>query len=600
MKRKLLKLLPVAAVLLTASCVDDKYDLSDIDTESRFVAKGLVVPLNMSPVLLDNIISIEEDGDIKKDESGNYFFQKKSTSPFQSEDVNVEKITIRKPADISQTVTVAISLPSDVRTKWETYAADKTIAQIREDETLKSQIGLNDETEIISVDVNDSKDFNMNATGIDPRITKLNKLGIDPLSLNIDVKLNGLQAVVAGVPVTGLSIDLPCGMTVEGITDDGSYNAAGKLSFPTLVIDGQKNIRATVTELTYNAMEADGAQFNKNAHTFIYNKVCKVSGSATIKIKDLKGNATLADITNAVAATYSCNVGFSNDIVVNKFSGGIDYTIDNIAIDPVKIDNLPELLQESGTSIEIANPQLYLDINNPFFANNITAKAGLRIVSSNNVAIPEAPGGKVLTLDEANNKQVLSPENKDMANQGYKWVAFSELKNLLSGEKIPETLDIKVVNPVLNADNVINFTLGENHPGITGNWEFYARLSLTENSKIKYTKVWDDWGSEDLDGLTVEKATASFTVKKNVALDAESITFTLMGENGTDLTGTTALQGDAKQEISIPMEGGPVKNIKGGKLVVNLKGQGKDINKNDEIEISNLRLKVDGYYDKEF
>ena len=144
------------------------------------------------------------------------------------------------------------------------------------------------------------------------------------------------------------------------------------------------------------------------------------------------------------------------------------------------------------------------------------------------------------------------------------------------------------------------FTLGENHPGITGNWEFYARLSLTENTKIVYQKVWDDWGSEDLNGLTVEKATVSFTVKKDIALDAESIQFTLMGGIGTNLTGKTALKGETEQEINIPMEGGPLKNIKGGKLVVNLKGQGKDINKDQKIEISNLRMKVDGYYDKKF
>lgn len=38
-----------AAVLITAasSCVDNAYDLSDIDTTSRFNAKDLVIPMNI-------------------------------------------------------------------------------------------------------------------------------------------------------------------------------------------------------------------------------------------------------------------------------------------------------------------------------------------------------------------------------------------------------------------------------------------------------------------------------------------------------------------------------------------------------------------------
>ena len=48
------------------------------------------------------------------------------------------------------------------------------------------------------------------------------------------------------------------------------------------------------------------------------------------------------------------------------------------------------------------------------------------------------------------------------------------------------------------------------------------------------------------------------------------------------------------------MTGGPVSNITGGELKVNLKGQGKDIKTDQQIEVSNLRMTVDGYYDKEF
>jgi hypothetical protein len=188
---------------------------------------------------------------------------------------------------------------------------------------------------------------------------------------------------------------------------------------------------------------------------------------------------------------------------------------------------------------------------------------------------------------------------------GYQHYEFEEMKNLLSGNdkdpqknKVPEVLNIKIINPILHADNAKNFSLGTNQY-ITGGWKFYTKLSLTENTIIKYVKEWDNWGSKDLDGLTVEDATLTFNVKKDVALNAEHIKFTLLGKTG-ELIGEAALMGDEEQPIEIKMKGNPVKNIYGGKVEVTLKGQNRDISKEQQIEISNLRVKIDGYYDKEF
>lgn len=594
MKKQLLRLLPVAAVLLTASCTDDQYDISNVDTESRFTAKGLVIPLNMSPIMLDNIISLNEDGDVKKDEKGNYYFYKKGKEPFESDNINVKKIKITKPADISQTVNVTIVLDPTIQEKWETYA-DKKIADIKADAALMSHVGLTEDKEIIRVDVNDTKSFNMNSTGIDDRITKIDKLGIDPLTLSIDVKLNNLQAVVDKVGVKGLQVNLPLGMTVTNITDRGTdaYTpATGLLNYGDTDIYGQKTIEVNVTELTYSDMESDGAKFDANAHTFTYNKECEVKGTATITFKDLKGTATLNDIKNAVGASYSCDVKFGDDLVVNSFSGGINYEVEDINIDPVEIKNLPEILQDPGTSLEVTNPQLYLAISNPFKDNNITATATLSITGNSTFE-------KALTLDKKENTKVLSPKNESLYYRTFDWESFPKLGEILSGAKIPDALTIKVLNPALKADNVTDFELGKIHKGFKGTWEFYSRLSLTENTKVKYTKVWDDWGSKDLNGLTVEKAVVTFNFNKDVVLDAESITFTLLGKTGKLVGTTTDVKGNAN-EISVTMSDGPIKDIYGGKLEVKLKGQGKEINTNQKIEVSNLRMKVDGYYDKEF
>lgn len=599
MKKQLLRLLPVAAVLLTASCTDDQYDISNVDTESRFTAKGLVIPLNMSPIMLDNIISIEEDGDIQKDADGNYYFKKVGKEPFKSEDVKVEKITITKPSDISQNVSVTVTLPTAIQNNWNTYASGMTIKQIK-DAGLSSTVGIDDDTEIFSVTINASNTtFNLKNPDdklIDSKITGINKLGLDPLSMNLDIRLGALNNVVNKVNISNLNVALPSGMTIQ---EADVYNSnKGELKYNALEVSvGTPKTIATVTGLDCNAMGTN--LFNKSTHKFTYSKECSISGTAKIKVSDLSDNTTLSDIT-AGATSCTCVVNFSNDLVINSFSGDIEYTLDNdISIDPVDIENLPEILQESGTSIELANPQLYLvNVSNPFFTNDIYPEAVLSITGNNTCKA-------TLKLDKANNNILMSPDYADLWDNTFKqedWVDFDGLRGLLSGDKIPATLTIKVEKPVLNAQNVKNFELGKDHPGITGNWKFYTKLSMTENTRIKYTKVWDDWGSKDLNGLTVEKAVVTFNFNKDVVLDAESITFTLLGKTGKLVGTTTDVKGNAN-EISVTMSDGPIKDIYGGKLEVKLKGQegeGKDINTNQKIEISNLRMKVDGYYDKEF
>jgi len=51
--------------MATASCVDDNYDLSDIDTTTRVTVDNLTVPMNMDPLVLSDIISIDEDSKIQ-------------------------------------------------------------------------------------------------------------------------------------------------------------------------------------------------------------------------------------------------------------------------------------------------------------------------------------------------------------------------------------------------------------------------------------------------------------------------------------------------------------------------------------------------------
>ena len=49
-----------ALLLLFASCIDDKYDLGDIDTTVEVKVVDLVVPMNLDEITLSSLISLDE------------------------------------------------------------------------------------------------------------------------------------------------------------------------------------------------------------------------------------------------------------------------------------------------------------------------------------------------------------------------------------------------------------------------------------------------------------------------------------------------------------------------------------------------------------
>ncbi len=80
----------LALCVAAASCVDDNYDLSDIDTTTRVTVDNLTVPMNMDPVVLSDIISIDEGSKIQAVTiDGNEFYALSQKGDFNSDPIYV-------------------------------------------------------------------------------------------------------------------------------------------------------------------------------------------------------------------------------------------------------------------------------------------------------------------------------------------------------------------------------------------------------------------------------------------------------------------------------------------------------------------------------
>ena len=66
MKRSKPLLLLATTVFVMSSCVDDNYNLSDLDTTVGISVNKLTIPLNVDSLVLDQVIDLEKNSQIKK------------------------------------------------------------------------------------------------------------------------------------------------------------------------------------------------------------------------------------------------------------------------------------------------------------------------------------------------------------------------------------------------------------------------------------------------------------------------------------------------------------------------------------------------------
>lgn len=601
--------LPLAALLLATSCTDSNYDLSDIDTHSRLDIKGLSIPVNIDPIPLDIMLDIADDSDIKTDAEGNYYFRK--SGDFNSDPINVKKITLERPkVDFLGDVAVNFHLDDNIKSVLAQHAPNTPIKEILANPALMQSLGihLTPETELMHLSFDKTttaSEISLEAHDVDKSVKALRRLGTEPGQLSIDFKVSGIDHAFNPFDLTDLELVIPRGF--DATTESGTtYDAQKGILKPQ---NGRCNLNneyvadlgLTMTAIDYAQLCEPGMQvFDPDKHTFIYKKMCSASGLALLTVADLKDHATYNDIVameQPNAVKYHCNIGFTSDITINSFLGDIQYDMDDIMVDPVVITGVPDMLKENGTNIDLSNPQIYLYMNNHLSNYGISVNGDLEIKGNNTITAP------LSITPEAQTCIVMSPVNEDLFHaSGYNHQSVKALSTVVGsgeGETFPEELNIRVVEPKVPTTQLAEeFALGTDHEAVQGTWEFYTRLALTGNSKVKYTKEWDDWSDEDLNGLTVSHAVVNVTLQKDVKLDAESIEFILYGNHG-ELHGETALTGDEAQDIVLELTGEPVSEIKGGKVNVHLKGMNGDLNKHQTVKISNLTLTVDGYYERD-
>ena len=598
------------------SCIDSDYNLSDLDTNVTVPVNNLTLPLNMESLTLHTVLDLDENSQVKE-HNGQYAVVVEGT--FESEPIQVDNFNMNG-ADIENIVGKATKSTGNARARVKKTKSGEL-------ERLVAQYTLPTEKTNVSISGKDVTEAIKSLKSVNVNTSISTKVNID--------KEKKLNDVVKSMRVENFSFKVPKGLegTLVLKTKDGKQYTTDKIDSKTGVAefdaeeivmpDGEFEMEFNVSSLNEDILEQTLDQIKENDNFSVEDNFGVNAGAIGIYDADFKDQSkdktdeekynALPDELNYVSEQEM------TDISVEDFSGNLDYAVEDVNIEPIDLSDVPDLLNQTGTYLNFTNPQLYLSLNNPVAdgaEQTVPASTKFEITSvdkdgkENKYSLDK---GEEIVADAANNYFYLSPKTVENADKYESFeqaehVKFSTLGQILSGGDeatslgIPTQLVVKAIDTRVKADNIQNFKLGQEFAPISGRYVFYAPLSLTPGSRIRYQEEYDGWNTEELDDITISALKVSCTVTTDVpfALDVKMTPIDKFGKRLTNCTATGKVVSKAqKQTLELVMTG-EIKNLDGIVIDAYATAESDDtLTPGMQINMENIKASVSGKYQSE-
>lgn len=560
----------VGVLALSTSCMDDKYDLSDIDKTVRVDVDDLIIPVNIDPVQLKNILEETEDIQVI---DGVYTYSTDGT--FSSDPVKIEEISIK----------IVQIEPSNVE--------------------IKSIGGLPVQGYDITYDISnaDLTRFDIKANDITEDLKGLTHID-GQTTFTITLNMDGIKQFSSKAQLHDVQLMLPKHLYVED-NPKGTYNPeTGVFSVKDDLVDTDKNF---VLPIKITGIDIVDGEFDYDSHSI----------HIVVDAGFSNGSFTLPAQYHLAFLPENLNMYVSyhfDDFQVTYVDGTFGYNVESPKIPTVNLNDLPDFLNQPSTNLVFANPCLYLKANNPLYEYNIYVQTGLAITANRkdkpsqtySIDEPYFTIGKNTSAANGVYSFVLAPEMPKSPDANYpnpQFVGFNQLSYLLSGDGLPNSLDVKIDNIEFPAQKIDKFKVGTQYPGIEGSYKFIAPFAFKEGSQIVYGDTISGWSSEDLDALTITNLEVNATISTTIPL-AVSFTGYPIDKNGNRIAGTSIeganLSANAKdQNVTIRVKG-EIKKLDGIEFVATAtSGSEEALSPDMTITLKNIRPKVKGYYQKE-
>ena len=573
----------LAGGFIATGCIDENYDLSNVDTTAELQVKDLVLPLDIDEIAMREFINIEDTGHIQVI-NGEYVLIDSGT--YSTDDIIIPAINI--PAPSVAPITTTIKLLGNGNTPSSTKAIP----------TLPSFPLIFDIGRQVS-------EFEYKASNISDYIVDIDVIGAN-FDITIDLVAEGLEKNIKSWTLEDFTMRLPKGLTGE--TNIGIYDPeTGIVEIGGLVVEGTKaTFKMSITEVD---VKKAGVVFDYDTHSISFKDEIGIhTGHVVVGKDDIKSLAGLP-------ATADLKILFSmGNINVEMFGGTIQYNLEGIEIADIPITGIPTILSQETTDLILANPQVYVCFSNPLGTNyGLYAQTGLTLTAKR----PGQPDQKY-SLDNGYFKLAcngcqgckfcLSPEDPGQGNYWGKFVdaqhiPFSSLAYILSGKGLPHSIGISLENPCIPKQKIAHFPVGTNLGKMTGCYTIFAPLQLREGSQIVYSSTEKGWWNEEMDKFSIRYLQIDAMVTNDLPVDVE-ITGYPIDRDGNQIEdvvieGFHLETGVEDSPLHIKMAG-KIEHLDGVVFVAKAKATGQALRPDEHIILKDLKVKVSGSYLTEF
>ncbi len=492
-------LLPLLLVggLAVASCMDDNYDMGNIDGTVAFGSdEGVTLPGNNSTteIKLSDIIDIDDSDCITTLANDDYAFFK------VGDDVDparpyIERITITKQS--------ASNIPQKVGPETEPAGLDLLPIGTTIPGTAGSIV-----KELSFFDYRGDKPA---------EVVDLEQVDIEgTVQLTLTFNSN-LQAFLPRF--TSVDVLFPDYMTLKSVSR-GTV-VGNKIVFGGIPTSEVLSVTAEVASLTFGKGDADD--------------IIAIDGDEVVIKGNVKMVATYPDLVKGVGDVTDMQVeGVTNisDINIVSARGRFNPAIDLDDFGDVEISNVPDFLDDPQVNISIHDPQITVNVNSNmdvdgFVDGTLTAHfkdGSQRSVAVNGINVPR----------NTHSKALICRQPKPTPYEDYTQViVVSDLSELV--KSIPEKITFKA-KAQADQTKVSTFLLGYDGYLITTAYEVEARMALDPGSVIVYNDTIDGW-SEDLKDIELSnnaKVKVTFDVDNKVPANIDLQVFPIRAD-GSDL-----------------------------------------------------------------
>ncbi|MDE6342384.1 MAG: hypothetical protein K2K93_08710 [Muribaculaceae bacterium] len=558
--------LSLTACSLLAACVDDKYDLTDIDTTSRVSVNDLTVPIKLKEIKLDKVIKLDDNENISiipvngKDAYAIIKVGDINTSSFDIAGIHVDRTDID---EMKVTVPVPSLLPG--------RNVNKTV----------------------QIPAMEKKEYKFTMDNIDDNLLSLESVEtVNPLKIEMIMSIPaGIVDANNHVSFDNVKIQIPWGLMANSTMYDP---ATGILELEPLPV--QPDGTASFSFYAYGLNLGDAGKIKEGK--------LDIEGEVGVTSGDINLDVDPSRIPSDFFFSTKINVS-SFDLA--SFCGDIDYRMNDIQIDPISLSDLPEFLDSPDTKLRIADPSIVVNINNPVGTYDLTGSGKIVLTSEF-----EDGNSTVVSSETFNILKSGAHLSFGSMNEEYTYVPFDGLGDILTNNNVgglPKSIKVNLQN-IRFFGKAKNFPIGSSIAKAEGDYRFSAPLGFADGSKVIYETEVDDFGEDVMNDVNVKylKVSAKCTTDLPVGIKLSVIPVDKQGnpisvkENSDNFDVQPHSMG-TPVSLSIEAPNGYLKDIDGIKFratVYQDGGNTEPLGPNLTINLEDIQVTVDGYYQTDF